>query len=68
MTGRALTVEQKRAVLKRILNVWAKSPEQRLGQLVVNSGIALNTLFSIEDEALANLLETKTVTTKEKSK
>jgi len=68
VTGRALTVEQKRAVLKRILNVWAKSPEQRLGQLVVNSGIALNTLFSIEDEALANLLETKTVTTKEKSK
>ena len=37
MTGRALTNSEKACVTNRILAAWLRSPEQRLGQLIVNA-------------------------------
>ncbi len=60
---RAETPEQKRAIVERILAVWEKNPELRLGQLIlVNmNGLddehAARKLFYVEDEALAERLE-----------
>lgn len=67
LPGRALTPEQKRAIIERVLVAWERQPQLRLGQLV-NNVIAQATqhapaekvvqkLYFIEDEALAELLE-----------
>jgi hypothetical protein len=67
LPGRALTPEQKRAIIERVLVAWEASPQLRLGQLISNS-IAIETghaeaadrvmhLYYVEDEALAELLE-----------
>lgn len=67
LPGRALTPEQKRAVIERVLARWERTPQLRLGQLVSNT-IARETgyaetadqvrkLFNVEDEELASLLE-----------
>ncbi len=60
--GRADTDDKKRVILERVLTIWKKNPQLRLGQLVVNHmGGAnidpLSQLFYIEDEDLASLLE-----------
>jgi len=63
VTGRATTPEQKRAIVERILAVWEKNPDLRLGQLIlVNmNGLgdehAARKLFYAEDEALTERLE-----------
>ena len=57
---RAITVEQKRDILNRILSVWMDNPSQRLGQLLANS-LSSNkceeNLFFIEDEILIQMVE-----------
>ncbi len=57
---RAVTVEQKRDIVNRILSVWIDNPSQRLGQLLVNS-LSLNKceekLFFVEDEILTQMVE-----------
>lgn len=64
--GRALTPEQKRAVVERLYAAWLASPSQRLGQLTVNTmqmvvpegGKELvSRLFYIEDETLIEKIE-----------
>lgn len=64
-TGRADTPMKKREILERILAEWERSPQQRLGQLIVNSTRDFNEenyrcrLFYLEDTELANRLEGK---------
>lgn len=55
MKDRAVTSEQKRAVVERLYAAWLKVPEQRFGQLVFNATDCL--IFYTEDEALAELIE-----------
>jgi hypothetical protein len=54
LPNRAKTDDQKRECLEKILEVWKKFPELRLGQLLVN---AINThspqVFYIEDVKLS---------------
>lgn len=60
MIGRALTPEAKRAVVERILRAWLAKPDLRLGQLLVSSCERVTPplpLFSVEDEALAGVVE-----------
>jgi hypothetical protein len=58
MTGRALTPEQKRAVMERILRAWEQVPELRLGQFLVGAADrAERDVFYVEDEALADMCE-----------
>jgi hypothetical protein len=61
VTARALTADQKRAVLERLLAAWLRAPELRLGQLIDNAVRAktgcLPDLFDVEDEQLAELVE-----------
>jgi len=63
VAGRAISAEQKRAVIERILAVWEKNPQLRLGQLLVNTmnGIddehTTRRIFYVEDEELAQRLE-----------
>ncbi len=68
LPGRALTPDQKRAIIERVLIAWERSPQLRLGQLVSNA-IAIETahaeaadrvrrLYYVEDEALVDMLET----------
>jgi hypothetical protein len=62
MTGRALTPEQKRAVIERILHAWEQAPALRLGQLVVNAADrAGRDVFYVEDEALADMCERQVI-------
>lgn len=55
--GRAHTLEQKRALLARLLDAWAspKGRHLRLGQLVVNAGVIEP--FYVEDVELVDLVE-----------
>ncbi len=58
MTGRAITPEQKRAVVERVLVSWERRPDLRLGQLLVtahNASVSTGAvaMFYAEDEALA---------------
>lgn len=61
-SGRAATLEAKRAVLERLFTAWNQAPHQRLGQLLDN---ALNmeslaragALFTVEDEPLLAMVE-----------
>jgi len=62
MIGRAVTPEQKRAILERIFEAWGKSPQQRLGQLISNSIHGHQeddtaSLYFVEDEILATWAE-----------
>jgi hypothetical protein len=61
LPGRALTPEQKRAIIERVLVAWEANPQLRLGQLIVNT-LGRNpahpvSLFFVEDEEIAELLE-----------
>jgi hypothetical protein len=55
--GRAVSPDQKRAAIERLLSVWQASHHQRLGQLIVNA-CGEHDLFSLEDDELLELLET----------
>ena len=60
MTGRAITPEQKRAIIERILAAWEKKPALRLGQLLMHAVRAedpLMPLIAAEDEWLADAVE-----------
>lgn len=57
MKGRALTPEQKRAIVERLLAAWLKMPEQRLGQLILNPFNYAPFVSQIEDEYLAEHVE-----------
>ncbi len=63
MTSRAKTNEQKRLVIERVLAVWQKNPDLRLGQLLINATSGLDNdhtvrkMFYVEDDALAERLE-----------
>jgi hypothetical protein len=58
MTGRAITDEQKRAILDRVYAVWCKCHTQRLGQLLENATRGRPpVLFYREDEELVTCLE-----------
>lgn len=56
MKDRAVTKEQKRAVVERILRAWEQMPEQRLGQLIVNS-VGGGDPFYAEDNVLVQFVE-----------
>jgi hypothetical protein len=67
LPGRALTPEQKRAIIERVLAAWEAHPQQRLGQFIGN-GLGrvtagkpqedqLRKLYYVEDEAFAEMLE-----------
>ena len=62
MKDRALTEEQKKEVLAKLLECWMQCPEMRLGQLIENARIwhRINDespdLFYIEDYKLVNIL------------
>lgn len=60
MKGRAKTYEEKRAIMERILAIWASKPDLRLGQLIFGAWqrAPLRTIiFYLEDEFLAELVE-----------
>lgn len=59
MNGRAITPEQKRAVVERLLAAWLVVPEQRLGQLICNGQSASHVVdvFYVEDEQLIRACE-----------
>jgi hypothetical protein len=69
LPGRALTPEQKRAVIERVLAAWEANPQQRLGQLFVNTvhravgnftkEEQVQRLYYVEDETLAEWLEVR---------
>lgn len=52
---RAHTEAEKKVILNRVLRVWLTYPQLRLGQLLVNAGLA--TPYYVEDKAFAELLE-----------
>lgn len=52
---RARTPEQKRAIVERILAVWLRNPDLRLGQLLANA--VPRNLFYTEDNLLALKVE-----------
>lgn len=70
--GRALTPEEKRAIVERLLIAWLSRPEERLGQFIIDC-VALgpreksdwtmesyaHKIFDIEDRALAELCESR---------
>jgi hypothetical protein len=58
LRGRALTANEKRAVLERILEIWTRGDNRhlRLGQLIHNS-IVHAPLYFIEDGELAEMIE-----------
>lgn len=56
--GRAVTDEQKRAVMERLLAAWMRMPMLRLGQLLEAATDQEETaVFFVEDDALARCVE-----------
>lgn len=51
------TNEQKADIIARLLHCWCLEPEQRLGQLIINSVGVKKDLFFVEDDCLARLAE-----------
>ena len=60
LAKRALTPEQKRALLDQLLAAWLEAPNLRLGQLIVNAvgGRHLADIFYREDDDLLANVET----------
>ena len=56
MNGRAITAEQKRAIIERLYVSWSLNPQLRLGQLLCNA-VGSDDIFYIEDEKLASNAE-----------
>lgn len=60
MKGRAVTPEQKREVIERILEAWIRlHPHERLGQMLHNACSSDGDFFYIEDDRIAELAERK---------
>ena len=57
MKGRAITPEQKREIVDRVLAAWLKTQHQRLGQFLHNAIHGQGDIFYVEDERLAELCE-----------
>ena len=60
MTGRAVTDEQKRAIIGRVLAAWLRAPEFRRGQLITSAVLdpwEETDIFYIGDETLTAALE-----------
>lgn len=60
MTGRAISDEQKKHLMDRLLDAWKKTPDLRLGQLlycVTGCADREGSLFNIEDLALVRSTE-----------
>ena len=58
--GRAVTPDEKRVIVERILRAWQAQPHLRLGQLLTNAVQARGgegTLFYVEDDVLATIAE-----------
>ncbi len=59
--GRAISPEEKREVVQRLLRVWEKFPDLRLGQLLSNSakGATFDRVgvFYVEDRILCDSVE-----------
>jgi hypothetical protein len=66
--GRAITHEEKKAIVQRLLMMWTASPNQRLGQFIFNAMCMSGTsrtpsetfatdMFYIEDSRLAEIFE-----------
>ena len=56
MNKRAVTDEDKKAVLDELYDFWVANPEMRLGQMLVN-GTATVDLFYVEDFTLLDCLK-----------
>ena len=54
IAGRASTPEYKKHVIDRLLDVWNRNPELRLGQLITS---AIRDPFYVEDAFLINEVE-----------
>lgn len=58
MKGRAVEEQEKAVLIERLLAAWKASPQQRLGQLLVNAaGAPGNDIFYVEDYALIERVE-----------
>lgn len=63
MTRRALTPEDKRVIMQRLLTTWNRRPAMRLGQLIANSlrksvdDEFWHELFDLEDLDLIEAVE-----------
>lgn len=57
MTARAITADQKRAIVEQLLAAWEKRPGLRLGQLLMNAASGVAPVYYIEDDALAEAVE-----------
>ena len=59
--NRALTPDQKREVVERLLRAWLKAPTERLGQLIVNAlpHKLQGDPFYVEDFDLVEAIELK---------
>ena len=59
--GRAVTVEEKFKIMDRLLAVWLKYPDLRLGQLIFSKLVydlpSEEDVFYVEDERLMELME-----------
>ncbi len=58
--GRAVTPQQKLAVVERILSAWLTRPHLRLGQLIEFARFTrgdMKDLFYVEDERLVAIVE-----------
>jgi hypothetical protein len=53
---RANLSEEKRAILDRILAVWVRNPDMRLGQ-IISGGLAMGDAYYIEDKDLIKKIE-----------
>ncbi len=56
---RAITPEHKREIVERLLALWLKQPELRLGQMIYNN-IEEPELFYMEDADFIEALDQKT--------
>lgn len=68
--ARAETPEKKREIVERLLRVWGRYPQLRLGQLIVARapGVVPNPdLFYVEDEGLLTRMESEEAPTRSSS-
>ncbi len=61
LPGRANTPAEKRQIIERLLAVWQKHPELRLGQLIIALGYGSarsgTSIFYVEDEEFLRRIE-----------
>jgi hypothetical protein len=56
--GRAITVEDKKFVVQRLLQAWEQTPGLRFGQLLMNAckEYGVKDIYYIEDEILVEIV------------